>query len=681
MIAYRAEIDGLRALAVVPIVLFHAGIDQLSGGYVGVDIFFVISGYLIGSIILGDLGAGRFSFRDFYLRRMRRILPALLFMVAATLVGGWFLLLPDEWMALARSSAATLFFVPNIHFWLGASTYFGLDIATQPLLHTWSLGVEEQFYLVVPALLVFLHARVRAIVLPAALLALCAASFWINVHWIDIDSRFSFYMLPARAFELLTGVLLAWWLRRVVPDAVCERRAGALLAAAGLALCIAPVFLLDEQSSFPGGNALYPVLGAALFILGTAMAPSCTAARLLAAPPFVFIGRISYSLYLWHWPVIVYLELARPAAANTLPAIALSVVLAILSWRFVEERYRRPSAGADRCSPGQLGQLGHVGRLGRLGRRRELQGLLAASVIACAVLLIADGFPQRVPEDAWRVAGNTAEGRDYGVCGILAGDPSLEAVRCRLGDPRVPATVALWGDSHANALAPALDTALHEAGQSGWLYFASGCRPLLDVSRPSRTRCPRFNAVVIDQIAADPALQTIYLAGYWRLPLMGQSYDDARFLIRDSASTETSPEENRRVFRRGLARTTAALDGRRVVLVEDVPEVGAQFGKALANHFVRRHWLDIDQPATLGFTRRRDDAYPRAFEALLAASFPELEVLRLQDRLCARTTCPLMLDGALLYHDGDHLSEAGSLHLASLFRPRVNPAAAAPRTR
>lgn len=648
MIAYRPEIDGLRAIAVIPIVLFHAGVDWLSGGYIGVDIFFVISGYLIGSIILGDLARGRFSFREFYRRRMRRILPALLVMVAVTLVCGGLLLLPGEWMDLARSSAAALFFVPNINFWLASSTYFGLDVATEPLLHTWSLGIEEQFYLTAPALLFFLHARVRAAVLPIALLALCALSFWTNLHWIGVDSKFAFYMLPARAWELIAGVMLAWWLPRHAPGL----RVGGGLAIAGLTLCIVPVFLLDEHSVFPGYNALYPVIGTVLVILGTGGAPRSAVSRLLAARPFVAVGRISYSLYLWHWPVIVYLELARPSASNTLLAIGLSIVLASASYRFVEERYRRPPAGGT----------GVVRR-----RRRELQGVMAGCLVLCSGVLLAGGLPQRVPESAWRVAGNTASGEDYGACVVLLGDPSLEAVRCRLGAPQVPPTVALWGDSHANALAPALGTALRQAGKAGYLYFGSGCRPLLDVARPSRTRCPRFNAAVADQIAVDAAIHTVYLAGYWRLTLMGQSYDNAGFLVRDSASTETSPAENRAVFRRGLARTVSALGERRVVLVEDIPEVGSQFGKSLGNHFVRERWLGIKRPGELRFTRRGDDAYPRVFESLLADAFPRLDVLWLQDVLCSGTECPLMVDGMLLYYDGDHLSEAGSLHVSPVF--------------
>lgn len=649
MIAYRPEIDGLRAVAVIPIVLFHAGVDWLSGGYIGVDIFFVISGYLIGSIILGELEGGRFSFRHFYLRRMRRILPALLVTVTVTLAAGCFLLLPEEWMDLAQSAAAALFFVPNIHYWAASSTYFGLDVATQPLLHTWSLGVEEQFYLLAPALLVFCYRRYRDIALPLMLLTLCLLSFWTNLHWMALDSKFAFYMLPARAWELLTGVLLSWWLPRYLP----HPRTGAWLSVAGLALCVVPVFLLDEHSPFPDVNALYPTLGSALIIMGTAASPLCRVARLLATRPFVAVGRISYSLYLVHWPVVVYLGLLHPDESRPVLVLVISILLATASYRFVEERYRRPPPAGHATS-------------GR--RKRELQGLLAACLVGCVLIVVAEGFPRRVPASAWSVAGSTAAGEDYGHCDVLEDDPSLEAVRCRLGSAEAPVTVALWGDSHANALAPAMDTALRRLGKAGYLYFGSGCRPLLGVARPGRDRCPRFNDAVVDAIGADDDLETVYLAGYWRLPLMGQSYDKGSFLVQDDLSTERSPVENRAVFRRGLARTLAALPGRRVVLVEDIPEVGSQFGKSLGNHFVRERWLGIARQGEYRFTQRDDDAYPQVFESLLRSAFPALAILRLQDALCAGAHCPLMREGELLYYDGDHLSEKGSLQLSGVFR-------------
>ncbi|MFN2329862.1 MAG: acyltransferase family protein [Chromatocurvus sp.] len=648
MIAYRPEIDGLRAVAVIPIVLFHAGVDQLSGGYIGVDIFFVISGYLIGSIILGDLSRGRFSFRSFYLRRMRRILPALLFTVAATLASGYFVLLPEEWMDLARSAVAALFFIPNINFWMASSTYFGLDVATQPLLHTWSLGVEEQFYLLAPALIVGFYRRYRDVALPLMLLVLCFISFQVNLYWMELDSKFAFYMLPARAWELLTGVLLAWWL----PSHVPHRRSGAALSAVGLALCVLPVFLLDEHSPFPGVNALYPVLGSAMIILGTAAAPVGHVARLLATWPFLAVGRISYSLYLVHWPVVVYMGLLRPGESSPLLVLVISVCLATASYRFVEERYRRPPP-AGVATPGR--------------RRRELQGLLASCLVACSVIVIAEGFSWRVPDAAWSVAGSTAAGEDYGHCEVLADDPSLEAVRCRLGSAEAPVSVALWGDSHANALAPALDTALHQLGQGGYLYFGSGCRPLLGVARPGRSRCPRFNAEVVSAIAADAGLETVYLAGYWRLPLMGQSYDKGNFLVQDELSTERSPAENRAVFQRGLERTLAALPMKQVILVEDIPEVGSQFGKSVGNHFVREQWLTLKRRSDYSFVARDDDVYADRLDALLATAFPALAVLRLQETLCEDARCPLVQEGKLAYYDGDHLSEAGSLMLAPVF--------------
>ncbi|WP_144244377.1 acyltransferase family protein, partial [Pseudohaliea rubra] len=351
--AYRPEIDGLRALAVLPIVLFHAGFAWLPGGYVGVDIFFVISGYLLGTIVSRDIAGGRFSVRRFYARRARRLLPAMLAMLAVTLVAGYFLLLPGELLRLAQATLSVLLLVPNIYFWESATSYFGLDIATEPLLHTWSLGVEEQFYLLLPALLLVSARLRRPWLLLAALLLI---SFLVNVSLMTIDSSSSFYLLPGRAWELLAGVLLG----RYGGKLRAHRGSAGALGVAGLLLCTLPMVLLDETSPFPGSNALWPVLGTAALLAATKDSDTGVS-WLLARAPLVAIGRVSYSLYLWHWPVVVYLELARPDAdSNRWLTLALSLALAWLSYTCIEQRYRRPPAALApaRSRQGKLRELG-----------------------------------------------------------------------------------------------------------------------------------------------------------------------------------------------------------------------------------------------------------------------------------------------------------------------------------
>lgn len=644
-LAWRPEIDGLRALAVLPILLFHAGYDWLPGGYIGVDIFFVISGYLISTIILREASAGTFTFGRFYRRRARRILPALLPVLVATLIGGHFLLLPDEYTMLAQTALAVLAFVPNILFWIESSTYFGLDSATQPLLHTWSLGIEEQCYLLLPPLLLLLVRGRKPVLLGAVVTVLAALSFTCNLAMLPVDARFSFYMLPARAWELLAGTLVAL----LAPRLRLRPLGAQALAAAGLALCIAPLFLLDEHSPFPGVNALYPVTGAALIILATGQ-PGTLVARVLAIAPAVAIGRISYSLYLWHWPFAVYAGLAWPDSPWTAPlVVALSIAAAALSYQLVEQRYRHRPPGAPR------------------GRARyELAAMAACALAGAGVVLGAGGMPGRVPDAARLQAGQPATGDIGSGCEALPGGTTADQVLCHLGRADSAPTFALWGDSHANALAPALHRAAGNLGTAGVLLQGSGCRPLRGVYRPGRGACRAFNEAALAWLEANPGVRVVYLAGYWRVPLTGQGYDQGGFLILDDASDTRSVTANAAVFHRGLERSAAALADRHTVLVGDVPEVGSQFGKAVGNHRVRRAWLG-KAPASESAYRQRDDRYRRLFAEITDSLPAGMTFLPLQPQLCDDGLCPLERDGRLLYGDGDHLSLHGSLQLAPLF--------------
>ncbi|HKK23720.1 MAG TPA: acyltransferase family protein, partial [Pseudohaliea sp.] len=622
-LAYRPELDGLRALAVLPIVLFHAGFPWLPGGYVGVDIFFVISGYLLGTIVSREIGQGRFSVRRFYLRRARRLLPALLVLLAVTLATGYFLLLPGELLRLAQASASVMLFVPNVYFWETAASYFGLDIATEPLLHTWSLGVEEQFYLLLPALLL-LGARLRR---PWLLLGgLLVLSYLCNIALMEIDSTFSFYLLPGRAWELLLGVIVG----RYAPPFAAGQRGTGLLALAGLLLCVLPMVLLDESSPFPGSNALYPALGAAALLVATNGADT-RVGRALAQAPMVAVGRISYSLYLWHWPVVVYLELAQPdEPANRWVTLLLSLGLAGLSYRLVEQRYRR--SPAPELTPGGQGRLRELGWGGG-----ALAGLLATVVLL-------DGLPGRIPANAWEAAGQAARPERYARCEPFAAERGITATVCHLGNPEREPSFALWGDSHANALGPGVHKAASALDSAGLLFFSSGCPALLGVDRTARDSCRVFNREVDRFLQDRPAIGLVYLAGYWAIPMTGSGYDKRFFLIEDDKTAARSPAENARVFARGLGRTIDALGEREVVVVQDVPEVGSRFSKHLSDHFVRRAWLGTDG-APEPVYRRTDEPSELRLTALLAARDDDPGFLRIKPALCSATHCPLRIDG------------------------------------
>ena len=343
---YRADIDGLRALAILPVLLFHFGVPGLPGGFVGVDIFFVISGFVITRGLWADLDTGRFSLGGFYERRVRRLLPALGVTFASTTLAAWLILLPPALIHYSQSLAASAVSASNLFLWVG-SGYFAPDARQVPLMHLWSLAVEEQFYLLFPLLLAAGHRRFRRACGPA-LLVVALITFALNLALLPIAPSATFFLLPTRLWELLAGALLAVY--PVRSGSAWLRQAAGIT---GVALIGLPILCYNELTPFPGIAALPPVLGAAALIFagfprGDAR-PTTPVTRMLASPPLVFVGRISYPLYLVHWPIVVLVREAtmrEPDGVTIAAMIAASVALAWAIQRWVEQPLR--FATADR---------------------------------------------------------------------------------------------------------------------------------------------------------------------------------------------------------------------------------------------------------------------------------------------------------------------------------------------
>ncbi len=344
---YRADIDGLRAVSILLVVGYHAQPWLVPGGFIGVDIFFVISGFLITRIILTQAGAGTFSALQFYARRVRRIFPALIVVLAVTYLIGWFVLLPDGFALLGRATAAGVAFVSNL-FQLGQTGYFAPDAADNPLLHLWSLGIEEQFYIFWPPLLLLMFGSKHRRFWMAAI---AVASFGVSLMIFFGYKEWSFYSPISRAWELLAGGLVA---NRLVdaPHGAPRRlpQADNVLAAIGIAAIVGAAVALDKDSLFPGAYALLPVFGAVLIII----APNSALNRmLLSSRPMVWIGLISYPLYLWHWPLLSYLAIVRNGVPNFVEiwaAVGAAVLRSWLSFRFVEIPLRQSPNAVPRLS-------------------------------------------------------------------------------------------------------------------------------------------------------------------------------------------------------------------------------------------------------------------------------------------------------------------------------------------
>ena len=496
MIQHRPDIDGLRAVAVGLVLLFHVG-APVHGGFVGVDVFFVISGYLITSIIHGELAQGRFSLLRFYQRRARRILPALLaVLLATTLAAGW-LLLPDAYRDFGGSLAATALFASNFYFW-SQSDYFSTAAESLPLLHTWSLAIEEQFYLLLPLLLMALHrrglAQLRWLIAALALASLLLGEMQLRSQQADA----AFYLLPARAWELLLGSLLALG---AVPVAK-SRLLRELLGAAGLALILYAGLRYTDGTPFPGLAALLPCVGAALIIHSGAGGGTWTA-RLLSLRPVVFVGLISYSLYLWHWPLIVlyqqglFGDFLKP---QKLALLAASLALAVLSWRYVEQPFRRPATAAS--GP---------------GRQVFAAGLLLLLVAtAGGALLQLRGLPQRFPDEVLELAAFEGRRSQFrtGQCFISEGTAataSFDRDACLAGSGPQP-KLLLLGDSHAAHYWIGLADTLQ--GVQVQQATASGCKPGLPLT--GARRCTELIGPLLQDYIPGAKLDAILLAGRWQ---------------------------------------------------------------------------------------------------------------------------------------------------------------------
>lgn len=623
---YRPDIDGLRALAVLAVVIGHVWPTLLPGGYIGVDVFFVISGYLITQILTRELAAGRLDLRAFYERRARRLFPALFTVLTATFAAATLVMLPSDLSDMLRALLATVFFSANLLFWRESVSYFGAtESLGNPLLHLWSLGVEEQFYLFFPWLLVAVFAVAarrgldRLQLLRGVLVLLTLAGLGLAAAVAARNTSAAFYLSPLRAWEFMAGALAAllppwgarWrWLREG-------------LAAASLAVLLACAWRYSAHMRFPGWSALPPVLAAALLLHGGG-ARGITA--WLGAAPCVGIGLISYSLYLWHWPVLVLARQLAPASlAWDLASLGLAVLLSVLTWRWVEQPWRRP-AGAR---PGR----------GPAWAVTAAMGL----VLLAGIGLWQQGLAWRVPPEVRRMDLARDEARiPWREC---ADRPVSQA--CVLGDAGAPQVLA-WGDSHLLAWAPALDRAMAGNGRGLRLAIHLSCPPLLGVDNQQARRCASANQEVWAHLQAHPQLRTVVLAAHWT------HYFRPQGPLRTAQGQP--PRHGLAAAQQALQATVQQLvaSGRSVVLVGPVPTHEVNVPQALALHA----WHGRPVPGTVAAEQvQRQSGFWQAVQPLRA--LPQVRVLDPTAWLC-RPDC-LMLDGGRsLYRDEQHLHDWGA---------------------
>lgn len=650
---YRPDIDGLRGIAVLSVVLFHAGVPMLGGGFVGVDIFFVISGYLICSIIHREIEQQRFSFAEFYARRARRILPALVAVLLVSSLTGLLVMTSQELRDFASSAAATVLAVANIYFWKTLN-YFSAAAEYKPLMMTWSLAVEEQFYVFFPVLLLMLQ-RLKWRALPAVA-ALTVLSFAASVYLLNRNPMTAFFLLPSRAWEMGVGAMLAIAYRPVTQWVDARPRAlRETLAAAGLAMLAVAIFGYGHSTAFPGVAALLPVLGTALLI---ATGASVINRHLLAARVLVFIGLVSYSWYLWHWPMLSFARLASDqtlSLATTCTIAALSFVIAVLSWRYIEVPFRTSTMPTRPL-------------LWRYGAAS------VAMVAVAGVMIVGNGLPQRLPDHFVAVERSTVNPSDPCLANYRQSQPDLSAHCLATKGP----SLALIGDSHAAALAPAVRALAAREGLGYVQLTKMSCPTLTGVTRymtnhPGHDReCGAFNRAAIDTIRANPAIQTVILTGYWSAPL-----DDAlqgqRYAVGD-AGARTSAQQSRDNLAKGLRDTVTELQaaGKKVLLLKDVPmfDFDPPRSVAMAEIPARLALAKLLQQSPKGARFQvavqniinRNDITNRFIDDA-GAGLPAVTVLNPWQALCGNGYCRIGADNHLYYFDTQHVSGSGAARI------------------
>jgi peptidoglycan/LPS O-acetylase OafA/YrhL len=641
---YRSDIDGLRGIAVLAVVGFHAFPSRVRGGFVGVDIFFVISGFLISGIILKELERDSFSFLEFYVRRIKRIFPSLAVVLAACLLAGALWLLPDEYQQLGKHVAAGAAFGSNVVLWQEAG-YFDMASELKPLLHLWSLGIEEQFYLVWPAVLALVLWRMRAgrgLLMSMLMIGSFSLSLWRS-------GTGAFFLPFTRFWELLSGCLLA--LPAASPERLRLKRPMVEAAAGvGLLLLASAMVLIDRDRPYPGRWALLPVLGTVLPIV--AGSEAWVNKNILSQPSLVFVGLISYPLYLWHWPLLTFgrtLQGGTLSIGLRLVAVLASAALAALTYQLVEKPVR----------------------FGRRNRLKPIALCLAMIILGWVGLSTSRhrGFPSRFGSATAALVADLRYDTSqlgYSPCDARLKASALTLMYCFQSSPSPP-TAAVFGDSHGDHVFAGI-AALDE--QSWLMVGHPSCPPISGVDvKLLYEGCERRSDNAIRYLAADAAIKTVVLSfgnyiadtNYAADHLQSQRGPRAAvFSSRSFSGTRAA------LFYAGLDQAVTRLEaaGKEIIVFHDVPELPffpraciprGRLGSARTNCFIPRAAVLDRQHET------------RALLARLSLAHPRVRLFDPLETLCDAEICPVRLGDRLLYRDSHHLSLYGSVRVARAF--------------
>lgn len=633
---YRREIDGLRALAVLPVLLFHAGFETFSGGFVGVDVFFVISGYLITTIILAELEQGKFSIVNFYERRARRILPALFLVMLVCIPFAWFWLLPSDMKDFSQSLVAVSVFASNILFWR-ESGYFDTAAELKPLLHTWSLAVEEQYYVLFPLFLMLfwrLGKRWILVMLGLVFVASLAVAQWAAYA----KPAAAFYLLPTRGWELLIGAFAAFYLSKSSRKEF-GKGVGEVGGWLGVALILFAVFAFSKATPFPGLYALVPTLGTVLVILFAT--EKTTVGKFVGNKAFVGVGLISYSAYLWHQPLFAFARqrsLTEPSHTVFLVLSVMALVLAYFSWRFVEAPFRRRD---------------------HFDRKKIFSFAFFGSFIFLSL-----GVAGHITDGKFfnRSSSSTLDQLDFrvrvnhGLSIDCEGDYNT-SLNC-LTSPQPE--VLLWGDSYAMHLAQGFVASNPEIRLAQ--KTVSVCGPFLDIApinakyvRPWSEKCLSVNDRVYDYLKNTPSIKYVVLSS----PFGQFVGDDATVLNKDGVVLKGGD-----VALQSMLVTISKIRsvGKIPVVFSPTPQNGENIGRCL----MKATYFGLD--SSLCDVKLSDSLVRQANVWDFLSDLKEhVTVVNLADFLCEDDLCSASMENVFIYRDDGHLSHEGSAYLGKRF--------------
>lgn len=656
-LAYRPDIDGLRAIAVLSVLAFHARVPFLTGGFTGVDVFFVISGYLITQLLINEYqGKGSIGFVDFWARRVRRLAPALLLTVATVLLLSLFSLqrVSGEVGALTKAAAATLLINANHFFLLGSGDYFGAAAETNPMLHMWSLSVEEQFYVAWP-LLLFAALKYGGLRFArVSILVALLVSLGISCYLTAFETSKAFYLMPSRAWELLAGATMAFHLSA---NAQIKGRGGGSvwLAVAGLGLIAGSAIFLTGASAFPGPAAIIPVAGACLLLVGNSGNASSSAgtwpSKLMGCRAMVYVGKISYPLYLWHWPVLVLTRSTRlyePSLARDFLGLLIACLLAVATYELVEKNAWKTISAYT-------------------AKRTVLLGFIGSGVVLSMALAVGGwarygwgytDLEQRL--DASR--------KDTPAADCMFGDKFPQAPQLDRCFPKSSTkSVLLWGDSYANHWRPALARAGESIGVELATLTMNACKPLS--GQVGNEACSDFNRQVLENLPLwknQRGLVGLVLSARWPEgmgTLAVSVHDRANWkpghFFHRRAKTQAEAlsyfeAELRNVFEQ------AARNQLKILLVMPSPVL----------HYEAAHCLSILSAAQCNVTENEMEPYAAPAEKILrkvAAEFPAIRIIDPKKFMCLNGVCPVVMDELFIYTDDEHVSRSFSVSRSAEF--------------